>query len=449
MENALIFIEFAVVLACIYFGAKMGGIGLGVFGGIGVFILTFIFNLAPGTDIDPFNYIPVDVMLIIAAVIAAAATMQASGGMDYLVHVAEKMLRKNPKRITFLAPLVTYSFTFLAGTGHVAYALLPVIADVSKEAGVRPERPMSIAVIASQQAITASPVSAATAAMLTIFTDVTLGQILIICVPATLAGVMIAAFVSSKTGKELNEDPAYLERLEKGLIPIREERKEYVPQKGAKLSVGLFIAGVVTIVTLGSFEQLRPVSEIMVDGAPVAVTMNMAQIIMIVMLSVSALMLVLCKTDVNKVSESEVFKSGSVAITAIFGVAWMGKIFFEANKTVIVDALGGIVTEHPGMFAVALFICSILTFSQSAATKLMMPVGVSLGLPTGMLIGMFPAVNGYFFFPNYPTVVAAINFDTTGTTRGDKMLSHSFMVPGMISTIVAVVVGVAIGMAIL
>ena len=457
----MIWIQFLVVLICIYIGARMGGIGLGVMGGVGVAVLVFLFKIDPGPVTAPVNapfaLIPIDVMLIILAVITAAATLQASGGLDYLVYVAEKILRKNPKAITFVAPLVTYLFTFLAGTGHVAYALLPVIAEVSREAGVRPERPLSIGVIASQQAITASPISAATAAMLAIFTDIKLSHILMICIPATLLGVVVASFVVSRMGKELPNDPEYQKRLKAGLDALNIEKKTFTPGKGARLSVALFIFGALLIVIFGSFPELRPAfpgvdtsagieNAVEIAAAPI----SMATTIMIVMLTISVFMITLCKTNVEKIASTEVFRAGTVAVTAIFGIAWMGNVFFSGNKDTIVNGLSGIVTDHPWLFAVALFILSILVFSQAAATRILMPIGLSLGLSPALLVGMFPAVNGYFFFPNYPTMVAAINFDRTGTTRvGKYMLNHSFMLPGMIATIVAVVTGIGIGIIIL
>lgn len=138
-------LQLAFVLTAIIIGARLGGIGLGVMGGIGLGILTFVFGLQPTAP-------PIDVMLMIVAVISAAACMQAAGGLDLMVKVAERLLRKNPAHVTILSPLVTYAFTFIAGTGHVAYSVLPVIAEVATETKIRPERPLGIAVIASQQA---------------------------------------------------------------------------------------------------------------------------------------------------------------------------------------------------------------------------------------------------------------------------------------------------------
>lgn len=437
----MFWIQFLIILACIFIGARLGGVGLGVMGGVGLAILVFVFGLQPTSA-------PIDVMLMILAVVTAAGALQASGGMDFLVYLAEKALRKNPKWITFIAPMVTYIFTFCAGTGHVAYAVLPVIAEVSRESGVRPERPMSIAVIASQQAITASPISAATVALLALLTDfkVNLLDILMICIPSTFIACMIAAFVSSKMGKELNNDPEYLKRLEAGLAPIRKDKKEYKATKGSKLSVVFFLLAAVLVVVLGSFEELRPGWT--VDG--VFTRMTMPASIEIVMLKIAALIIIFCKPNVEEIVSGSVFKAGAAAVVAIFGIAWMGDTFFQGNMELISGSISDLVTAAPWLFAVALFALSILLYSQAATIRTLMPLGVALGINPALLIAMFPAVNGYFFIPNYPTVVAAINFDRTGTTRiGKYILNHSFMVPGLIATISAVAIGILLGAIIL
>jgi anaerobic C4-dicarboxylate transporter DcuA len=430
----MFWIQFLIVLACIFIGARLGGVGLGVMGGVGLAILVFVFGLQPTSA-------PIDVMLMILAVITAAGSLQASGGMEYLVHLAEKALRKNPTYITYIAPIVTYVFTFCAGTGHVAYSVLPVIAEVSRESGVRPERPMSIAVIASQQAITASPISAATVALLALLTDfdVTLLDILMISIPSTFIACMIAAFVSSKMGKELSDDPEYLKRLEEGLAPIKKDKKEYKANKGSKLSVMLFLLGAILVVVLGSFEALRP--SWIVDG--VETRMSMPISIEIVMLTISALIIIFCKPKVEEIVSGSVFKAGAAAVVAIFGIAWMGDTFFQGNMEAVSGSISDLVTAAPWLFAVALFGLSILLYSQAATIRTLMPLGIALGINPALLIAMFPAVNGYFFIPNYPTVVAAINFDRTGTTRiGKYILNHSFMVPGLIATVGAVAIGI-------
>lgn len=423
------------VLLAIIVGARVGGIGLGVFGGLGLAVLTFIFGLEPTTP-------PIDVMLMIVAVIAAAGCMQAAGGLDLMVKWAEKILRRHPQRITLLSPLVTYLFTFFAGTGHVAYSVLPVIAEVARETGIRPERPMGIAVIASQQAITASPISAATVALLSMLAgyDITLFDILKISIPCTLVGVQVGALYSMRVGKELKDDPVYQARLKSGELSGANYCTAEVANPGKALtSVLLFLGATVGIVLFGSIDSLRPSFQTS-EGV---VVMQMAHIIEVLMLSVAALILLLTGTSGMKAAKSSVFNAGMQAVVAIFGIAWMGDTFISGNIAVIKENIFGLVTDMPWLFGIELFVMSILLFSQAATIRALLPLGMALGISPYMLIALFPAVNGYFFIPNYPTVVAAINFDTTGTTRiGKYVLNHSFMMPGLISTIVAVGLGI-------
>ncbi|MGA8890276.1 MAG: anaerobic C4-dicarboxylate transporter [Anaeromyxobacteraceae bacterium] len=437
----MFWVELVVVLAMIVIGARYGGLGLGMMGGLGVAILSFLMDDLPA---DP----PVEVMLMIAAVVTAAGTLQAAGGMDWLVDLAEKALRKHPPAITFVAPLVAYVFTLFAGTGHVAYAILPIIAEVSRDAGVRPERPLSISVIASQQAITASPISAATVALLTMLAGagITLGGLLAVCVPATLAGVLAGAVVASRMGKELADDPEYQRRLAAGDVeaPRREARP---PATGkAKLSVALFLLGAVAIVLFGSVPTFRPTFD--VSGREVQ--MEMADAIEMLMLSIAALMVIFCGAKVEKVAHGSVFQAGMQAVIAIFGVAWMGDTFFRANQATVQGPLTRMVEGAPWTFAIALFVMSILLYSQAATVRTLMPLGMTVGMPGWALSGMFPAVNGYFFLPNYPTLVAAINFDRTGTTRiGRWLLNHSFMIPGLVASVVSVATGLLLARLIL
>lgn len=423
------------VLLAIIVGARVGGIGLGVFGGLGLAVLTFVFGFEPTTP-------PIDVMLMIVAVIAAAGCMQAAGGLDLMVKWAEKILRRHPQRITLLSPLVTYLFTFFAGTGHVAYSVLPVIAEVARETGIRPERPMGIAVIASQQAITASPISAATVALLSMLAgyDITLFDILKISIPCTLVGVLAGAIYSMRVGKELKDDPVYQARLKSGELSGANYCTAEVANPGKALtSVLLFLGATVGIVLFGSIDSLRPSFQTS-EGV---VVMQMAHIIEVLMLSVAALILLLTGTSGMKAAKSSVFNAGMQAVVAIFGIAWMGDTFISGNIAVIKENIFGLVTDMPWLFGIALFVMSILLFSQAATIRALLPLGMALGISPYMLIALFPAVNGYFFIPNYPTVVAAINFDTTGTTRiGKYVLNHSFMMPGLISTIVAVGLGI-------
>lgn len=423
-------IQLLLVLLFIIIGARLGGIGLGVMGGVGVAVLTFVFGLEPGE-------LPIDVMLMIAAVISAAACMQAAGGLDYMVKLAERILRKHPQYVTILAPLVTYTFTFLAGTGHVAYSVLPVIAEVATETKIRPERPLGIAVIASQQAITASPISAAMVALLGMLAgfDITLFDILKISIPATLIGVLIGALVSMKVGKELTSDPEYLKRLKAGeLNTAHVELKDVKNMFNARISVILFIAATMLIVLFGSFESLRPEFGGVRLGMPVVIEMTM--------LATAAIILLVTRCDGIKAAQGSVFSAGMQAVVAIFGIAWMGDTFISGNEAALTESIEHVVTDMPWLFGVALFVMSILLYSQAATVKAIVPLGIALGISPMMLIALFPAVNGYFFIPNYPTLVAAINFDRTGTTRiGRWVLNHSFMLPGMVATVVAICAG--------
>lgn len=427
-------LQLIVVLAAIIIGARLGGIGLGVMGGFGLALLCFVFGLQPTAP-------PIDVMLMIVAVISAASCMQAAGGLDYMVKLAERMLRKHPSRVTLLSPLVTYLFTFVAGTGHIAYSVLPVIAEVARETKIRPERPLGIAVIASQQAITASPISAATVALLGMLAgfDISLFDILKISVPATLIGVLVGAFCSMKVGKELEDDPEYQRRLKEGVIENRlVETASSFDVRKARISVGIFLLATFLIVLFGSVDALRPVFQL--DGKNVP--LDMPSIIEIVMLSTSALILLVCRIDGIKAVQGSIFSAGMQAVIAIFGIAWMGDTFIAGNLSSLTASIEHVVQSMPWLFGVALFVMSILLYSQAATIRAVVPLGIALSISPWMLIALFPAVNGYFFIPNYPTVVAAINFDRTGTTRiGKYVLNHSFMMPGLVCTIVSIAVG--------
>lgn len=422
------------VLTAIIIGARLGGIGLGVMGGVGLGILTFVFGLQPTAP-------PIDVMLMIAAVISAASCMQAAGGLDYMVKLAEKLLRKNPSQVTILSPIVTYLFTFVAGTGHVAYSVLPVIAEVATETKIRPERPLGIAVIASQQAITASPISAVTVALLGLLAgfDITLFDILKITIPATILGVLVGALCSMRVGKELIDDPEYQKRMTEGYFDGKKVKIDDVTNKRhAMISVLIFILATAFIVLFGSFEGMRP--SFLIDGK--TVSLGMSAIIEIIMLSAAALILLVTKTDGIKATQGSIFPAGMQAVIAIFGIAWMGDTFLNGNMAQLTASIEGIVRQMPWLFGIALFVMSILLYSQAATVRALVPLGIALGISPYMLIAMFPAVNGYFFIPNYPTVVAAINFDRTGTTRiGKYILNHSFMMPGIVSTAVAIALG--------
>lgn len=440
MGTALILLQFAIVLVLIFKGARVGGIGLGIYGMVGVFILVFVFGMKPGN-------LPIDVMLIIVSVITAAAALQAAGGLDYLVGLAAKFLRKHPTHITYFGPLTTWLFCLVAGTAHTCYSLLPIISEIATNSKIRPERPLSVATIAASLGITGSPVSAATAAIIS--TDllggagVELKDVMMICIPASLIAILVAAFVQNHIGKELEDDEVYKERVAKGIIDPEHDSKlidEMIknPNPRAKYAVVAFLLGVLMVVVFGSVPSLRP--SFMVDGVMHRVTMP--ETIEIVMMSVAALILVVGKANVHDAVKGNVFGAGMNAMVAIFGIAWMGDTFFNGNLAFFKEHIANVVTQYPFLFAIALFFMSIMLFSQAATVRTLYPLGIGLGIAPLALVAMFPAVNGYFFLPNYPTTVAAINFDRTGSTRiGRFVVNHSFQVAGFITTFVSIGVG--------
>ena len=440
MVTFLVLVQLFIVLALIFIGARVGGIGLGIYGMVGVFILVFIFGMHPGK-------VPIDVMLIIASVITATAALQAAGGLDYLVGLAAKFLRKHPTHITYYGPLTTWLFCLVAGTAHTSYSLLPIISEIAKNSKIRPERPMTVATIAASLGITGSPMSAATAAVIS--TDLLGGQgielkdILLVCIPASFIAILVSAFVQNRVGKELEDDPEYQRRVREGLIDPEAEAKvmEQMTQKPAphaKRAVLAFLLGVVLVVIFGSAPSLRPSFE--VDG--VTKTLSMPETIEILMMSIAALILIVGKANVKKAVSGNIFGAGMNAMISIFGIAWMGDTFFNGNIEFFKEHIAEVVTEYPFLFSVALLIMSIMLFSQAATVRTLFPLGLGLGIAPMALVAMFPAVNGYFFIPNYPTEVAAINFDTTGTTRiGKYVLNHSFQLSGFITTFVSIGIG--------
>lgn len=418
-------IQFAIVLLCILVGARVGGIGLGVFGGIGLAVLSFGFGLEPTSP-------PIDVMLMIMAVVSAAAAMQASGGLDYMINIATRVLHKNPKYITFIAPAVTYTFTVMAGTGHVAYSVLPVIAEVSRRNGIRPERPLSMAVIASQFAIVASPIAAAVVACVAYLEPqhITLTDVLKVTIPATLLGIALACVFVNKMGKELKDDPHYQNLLkDPDYVRMHEQQAVAVNREvgtRAKISLGIFLFAAFLVVFMGAFPEWRPIF----DGKP----MGMAHTIEIVMLSAGALIILFCKPDSDEITKGSVFHAGMRAVIAVFGIAWLGDTLMHGHLAEVQEAVSGLVQTAPWTLAFALFVLSILVNSQGATVATLFPVAIALGVPAPIIIGTFVAVNGYFFIPNYGPIIAAIDFDTTGSTRiGKFIFNHSFMIPGLLS----------------
>ena len=440
MVTFLVLIQLFIVLALIFIGARVGGIGLGIYGMVGVFILVFIFGMHPGK-------VPIDVMLIIASVITATAALQAAGGLDYLVGLAAKFLRKHPTHITYYGPLTTWLFCLVAGTAHTSYSLLPIISEIAKNSKIRPERPMTVATIAASLGITGSPMSAATAAVIS--TDLLGGQgielkdILLVCIPASLIAILVASFVQNRVGKELEEDPEYQRRVRDGLLDPEAEalamdQMTSQPAPHAKRAVLAFLLGVVLVVLFGSVPALRPTFE--VDG--VVRQLSMPETIEILMMSMAAVILLVGKASVKDAVGGNIFSAGMNAMISIFGIAWMGDTFFNGNIEFFKSHIAEVVTQYPFLFSVALFIMSIMLFSQAATVRTLYPLGIGLGISPLALVAMFPAVNGYFFIPNYPTEVAAINFDTTGTTRiGKYVLNHSFQLAGFITTFVSISIG--------
>lgn len=435
MATTIILIELALVLLFIFIGARVGGIGLGVYGMLGVFVLVYGFGLAPGKA-------PIDVMMIILAVIVASAALQASGGLEWLVGQAAKFLKRHPDHITYYGPLCTWLFCLVAGTAHTCYSLLPIISEIAQANKIRPERPVSLATVSASLGITGSPVSAATAAIISQDLlggqGIELGTILMVCIPAGFISIMVSAFIQNHLGKELEDDPEYRRRVEKGMIDPEEDLKnlqvaEDNPDPHAKYSVWAFLFGVAVIVLFGFVPSLRP------EGVSMSETIEM------VMMSIAILIVAVGRAKLADVPKGSIFSAGINAVIAIFGIAWMGSTFYTGNAEAINNALSGMVDAVPFLFVVALFAMSIMLFSQAATVMTLYPVGIALGINPLLLVAMFPAVNGYFFLPNYPTEVAALGFDRTGTTHvGKYVVNHSFQIPGFVTTIVSITVAYVI-----
>ena len=447
--STLFIVQFVIVLLCILVGAQAGGIGLGVFGGLGLAVLTFGFQLQPTSP-------PIDVMLMIMAVVCAAAAMQAAGGLDLMIRLATRILRKNPKHITFIAPAVTYVFTIFAGTGHVAYSVLPVIAEVARRNGVRPERPLSMAVIASQFSIVASPIAAAVVSALVILEPyhITMLDVLMVTIPSTILGIGLACIFVNKMGKELKDDEHYQKRLsDPDYLEMLESQQEQnasettAGNRNAKISVGIFLIAAVLVVIMGSVESLRPFFP---DASGKLKPLGMAHTIEIVMLTAGALILLICRPDGTAITRGSVFHAGMRAVIAIFGIAWLGDTLMHAHMGEVKELVSGLVKSAPWTFAFALFILSVLVNSQGATVATLFPVGVGLGVPPEIMVGTFVAVNGYFFIPNYGPIIASIDFDTTGTTRiGRYIFNHSFMLPGLLSLAFSLVFSLLLAKALL
>jgi len=429
---ALMIIQLLIVLGALYVGSRYGSLALGAISGIGLALLVFGFGMKPGTP-------PTDVIYIIIAAVTCASVLQASGGMDWLIQIAERALRKHPDHITFYAPICTFLLTVLVGTGHVVYTLMPLIADIALKKGIRPERPCAVASIASQVGITCSPIAAAVVAFTTISAangfDISIPQVLMVTIPACLIGLLAAAACSYKRGKDLDKDPEFQARLKdpemyKYMYGENATLLDKVVSKEAKLSVGIFLLAILAIVILAACGYK-------------AVKMNL--VIQIIMLTAAGLMIILCKAKPAVATSGKVFQSGMVAVIAIFGIAWMADTFFSNYMDLIQGSLGDLVGKYPWAIAFVFFLVSVLINSQGAVVVSMLPLAYSLGIPGPILLGVLPSVYGYFFIPNYPSDIATVNFDRSGTTKiGKYLLNHSFMMPGLVSVIVSTLVAMLI-----
>ena len=435
----MFFVHMLLLLTVIFVGIRHGGVAFGLLGGLGVSVLAFVFGIAPGTP-------PINVMLIILAVVAASATLEATGGLKLLVRYAEKLLRKHPNQIVFLGPLCTYSLTVLVGTGHSVYPLLPVIYDVAYKKGIRPERPLAVATIASQMGITASPIAAAAAVVIATSMennlDISLVDVLLVTIPSTLIGVLVAAAWSLNRGKDLDKDPEFQARMQdedfrNSLLDSEVESSDSNHNDStAKKGLSIFLLGILSVIALAMFsEQLLP------EGVKMSVA------IQFMMLSVGAVILLATKIDPKKIVHSNVFIAGMTAVIIIFGIAWLSDTIIGHHKAYLIESVSDIVHAHPWSFAIAMFTASVFLKSQAATLTIMLPLGFSLGIPAPVLIGVLPACYAYFFFPFYPSDLAAISFDRTGTTHiGKYIVNHSFIMPGFIGVITATVIGYSISM---
>ena len=449
LEHALIF-EFVMLIGFLYAGSRFGGIGLGVVSGIGLLFEVLVLRMPPGKP-------PVEVMLVILAVVTCASVLEAAGGLKYMLQVAEKILRKNPKRVTILGPIVTWAMTVMLGTGHAVYSIMPIIGDIALKNNIRPERPMAAASVASQLAITASPVSAVVALYLDditkihFFEGVSLIQIVTVTITATFCGTIALSLYSLRRGKELQDDPEYQRRMQD---PEWRERiqnttsttlNEQLPP-AARNSVLLFILALICIVFVAMYKPIRTV--VGPEGKPLLISMGV--MIQMLMLGFGGVILLATRTSVSKVPNGVVFKSGMVATVAIFGIAWMSDTYFNYAMPVFKENVTEMVKNAPWTFAFALFAVSVLINSQAATAKILLPVGIGLGIPAPTLIGLMPATYAYFFIPNYPSDIATINFDVTGTTKiGKWYFNHSFMAPGLVGVVVACLVGLALAKALI
>jgi len=437
MDWVLVAVQGLVVIAFIALGVRSGGIGLGLWGGVGTLVLVFLFGLDPG---EP----PISAILIIIAVISAAAAMQAAGGIDYMVKIASNALRARPKALNFVAPYISYVLTILTGTSNTFFSIIPVINEVAYANKIRPERALASSTVANALGITSSPVAAAMATMLPLVEiyNYDLVDVMLITIPASIVGIFAMSLVMSRYGKELDDDPEYQRRLAAGEIKPPAPAADVVLLPHAKRSVAIFLAGVLAICVFGFFEGIRPT--VAAEGGGVE-PMSVTPLIQMIMLTAAALIVLLCHVKAGDIPGTQIFKSGMVAMIALFGIAWMADTFIANNEDAIVQALGSMAESWPFMIAVAIFLVAALTTSQSAATRTMVPLGLALGIGAGYMIAMWTAVVGVLLLPANGTQIAAAEADETGTTTlGKRVIDHSFQLPLQICWVVTALVGIVI-----
>lgn len=434
----MLFVDAVIVLLAILIGVRKGGVALAFTGAAAMAILVFFCGLRPTAN--P----PITVMLIILAVTIMCGALQCAGGLNFLVHIAEKILRRYPNYITFLAPIITFLFVMFTGTAFIAMALLPVIAEVALGVGVRPERPLSMTVVAASHGISASPVSAATAALLgmLIAYGVDLSQILYVLVPSIFIGIWAGAFSVYWRGKNLADDPEFQRRVAAGMLKdVQTSQTNYVPTKEAKLSVAIFGLAVGLILILALFKNLLPTW--VVNGK--TVTISVAHVIEIISMTGAGIILYACNLKPTDVAKSSVFNGGVVGVMVTFGLAWMADVFFAGHRGELVAMFGEFVQTYPWTFCVVLFMGAAVLTSQGATTAAFIPLGISLGVSPEYLIAMAPAVCAVCFFPVAPNLITAAALDRTGSTSlGTWVLNHSVMRPLLVTNITAIVVGFAI-----
>jgi anaerobic C4-dicarboxylate transporter DcuB len=438
-------IQLCIVLGALWVGSRYGSLALGAISGIGLAILVFCFGLKPGTP-------PTDVIYIIIAAVTCAGVLQASGGMDWMIQIAERILRKHPDRITFLAPLTTFFLTVCVGTGHVVYTLMPIICDIALKKGIRPERPCGVASIASQVGITCSPIAAAVVAFAAISNEngfeINNVQIVLVTIPACVCGLMAAALASYRRGLDLDKDPAFQAKLKdpeqyKFIYGSNATTLDIQIPQSAKNAVFVFLAALFVIIVISVFSMFGINLLPEYDGKP----LKMNLVIQIVMIAAAAMMIIFCNAKPKKAVAGPVWQSGMVAVVAIYGIAWMADTYFSNYMPEIQTMLEGIVKEYPWSIAIVFFLVSVLINSQGAVVVSMLPLAYSLGIDGVVLLGVLPSVYGYFFIPNYPSDIATVNFDRSGTTViGKYLLNHSFMMPGLICVFVSTIVAYALSM---